>query len=77
MIVTVMYRNGLTHYPVTIEINDHCPKCGRKRGKPYPYRFCEDGEWFTVDKWDNPCGHIDYYKDVIKEAQRIKNEKKR
>jgi hypothetical protein len=74
MKVTVMYRNsffggdGWTYYPKTIEISSNCPKCGQPRGKPYNYNFCEDGEWFSVDRWDNPCGHVDYYGDVLREA---------
>jgi len=49
-----------------------CPKCGQERGKTYPYRFCEDGEWFTVDRWDNPCGHLDTYGEAYHEAKRLK-----
>lgn len=77
MIVTVMYRNnwfggdGWTYYPITISISDDCPICGKKRGKPYPYYFCEDGEWFTVDKWTNPCGHLDKYRECLKEAEAL------
>lgn len=78
MIVTVMYRNnwfggdGWACYPKTIEISNKCPVCGELRGNPYAYNFCEDGEWFTVDKWDNPCGHIDKYADVILEAEELR-----
>ena len=77
MKVTVMYRNkwfggdGWTYYPKTIEIGDLCPVCGGFRGKPYPYVFCEDGEFITVDKWDNPCGHVDTYKDCLIEAGEV------
>lgn len=71
-----MYRATLESgswvgYPVTIEIGNNCPVCGGPRGKPYSYNFCEDGEWFTVDRWENPCGHIDKYGDCIREAQTI------
>lgn len=74
MNVRVMYRNnwfggdGWTYYPVTVEIGDACPKCGGPRGRPYPHRFCDDGEWFDVNTWDNPCGHLDLYRDVLVEA---------
>lgn len=77
MRVTIMYRNnwfggdGWTYYPITIEISDRCPKCGRLRGKTYPYRFCEDSQWFVVDKWNNPCEHIDFYKNCIIEAKKL------
>lgn len=78
MIVTIMYRNdfdggdGWTAYPVTVEIADNCPQCGGPRGNPYPYHFCEDGAWFTVSRWENPCGHLDVYGAVWKESQRLK-----
>lgn len=75
MRVTIMYRNnfhggdGWTYYPMTVEIPDQCPKCGGKRGETRPYNFHEDGQWFTVDQWDNPCGHLDKYKDVYFESR--------
>ena len=78
MKVKIMYRDtyvggdGWTYYPMTIEIADACPVCGGKRGEPYPYRFCEDGEWYVVDRWDNPCGHIDAYGDCFKEYRKSK-----
>jgi hypothetical protein len=81
MKVTIMYRNsfvggdGWSYCPATIEIDDDCPVCGSKRGTPHGYNFCEDGEWFNVDKWDNPCGHIDLYKDCYFESLRIQENK--
>ena len=52
----------------TVEIVPTCPKCGGPRGEPRLQRQCEDGEWFNVSRWDNPCGHIDKYTDVLVEA---------
>ena len=69
MRVTVMYRNGWHIQPVTVEIDDKCPICGGPRGEPYNHRFYECGDWYSVDRWDNPCGHIDKYRDVLEEAQ--------
>jgi hypothetical protein len=69
MKVIVMYREGLDKYPKEIEISDKCPQCGGNRGKPYGFNFYEDGDWFFVNCWKNPCGHVDYYPDVIKEAE--------
>ncbi len=83
MKVTIMYRNnyeggdGWTYYPMMVNITDYCPICGRKRGEPKGYNFCEDGEWFHVDKWENSCRHIDKYKDVYFEAKLIKELEKR
>lgn len=69
MIVTVVKRihDGWTVTTPTIEIADTCPVCGGPRGEPYWHHFCEDGDWFTVTRWDNPCGHLDKYADVLKE----------
>lgn len=78
MKVKIMYRNtyvggdGWVYYPMTVEISDNCPVCGSKRGTPRGHHFCEDGEWFTVDIWDNPCGHLDMYKDCYKESATLK-----
>lgn len=63
--------DGWQYYPKTITIGDYCPICGGKRGEPVNHTFCEDGEWFNVDKWENPCGHIDKYGDCLKEARKI------
>lgn len=74
MRVTIMYRNnwfggdGWTYYPVTVEIADRCPQCGGPRGKPKLHRFHENGDWFTVHVWENPCGHVDRYRDVLAES---------
>lgn len=80
MTVTIMYRNsfhggdGWTFYPITVEISDYCPKCGGARGTPKGYNFYEDGETYHVDIWDNPCGHIDKYRDIYNnEIPELKN----
>lgn len=54
---------------VSVTVAWVCPVCGQPRGEPFNLNFCEDGEWFSCDRWDNPCGHIDLYKDVIAEAK--------
>lgn len=74
MIATVMYRNsffggdGWKYHPVKIQIGDFCPVCNHPRGKTRPYTFYEDGDTFTVDTWENDCGHVDLYKDCLIEA---------
>jgi hypothetical protein len=52
----------------SVAIARRCPTCGGPRGHAYPFRFPEDGEWFTVDRWDNPCGHLDLYTSVLAEV---------
>lgn len=53
----------------TVEIPDLCPVCGGPRGKPVSRPFCEDGHHYAVHCWKNPCGHLDRYEDVLREAQ--------
>ncbi|WP_019548518.1 hypothetical protein [Streptomyces sulphureus] len=52
---------------VTVKVAAECPRCGGPRGTAVPYRFHEDGDWYVVDKWDNPCGHTDVYDAVLAE----------
>jgi hypothetical protein len=67
MTVTIPDRTGNPWFPVlrTINIPDRCPKCGGERGAPTLTRQCEDGEFYYVHTWTNPCGHIDKYADLI------------
>ncbi|MCD5326804.1 hypothetical protein ACFFU8_17935 [Chromobacterium piscinae] len=59
---------------VEVEIADTCQKCGGPRGTPTRNRYCEDGEFYYVDNWTNPCGHVDRYLDVLREAKALKGE---
>ncbi len=70
MEVNILKRNvmGWPVGTVTVTISDRCPVCGGKRGEPQSYSFCEDGEWYSIDQWQNPCGHVDKYVNVLKEA---------
>jgi hypothetical protein len=52
----------------TVTIPAVCPTCGGPRGAARGFNQHEDGVWFNVDVWDNPCGHVDYYRAVIREA---------
>lgn len=65
------WGTGLTT-PVTREvtISAYCqrPGCGQRRGEPRGLNQCDDGAFYWVQAWDNPCGHVDYYRDVIREA---------
>ncbi len=76
MTVTVRDRSaespwgvGLTR-PCTrkIEISPFCPTCGERRGEPEGLNQCDDGAFYWVQVWQNPCGHQDMYADVITEA---------
>ena len=62
---------GTSHFRVVIKeltLTAKCPVCGGVRGDPQAHRFHEFGEHHTVDKWDNPCGHIDKYRSVLGET---------
>lgn len=52
----------------TVIIKKICPVCGGPRGDKRDGRIIEDGEYYYVDNWDNPCGHHDWYGQVLKEA---------
>lgn len=45
-----------------------CPRCGGPRGAARNLNQCDDGAYYSVDVWDNPCGHVDMYAAVVKEA---------
>jgi rRNA maturation protein Nop10 len=59
---------------VTITVKAECPRCGGPRGAATPYRFAEDGAWYTVDRWTNECGHEDMYDAVLVEHRKRVNE---
>ena len=59
----------MERYLRTVEIGDKCPKCGGERGTPYFSRFCEEGDFYSVSNWSNPCGHVDMYEEVLAEAR--------
>lgn len=45
-----------------------CPVCGGPRGKAAPARGFDATGSFVSDVWANPCGHLDLYTDVAREA---------
>lgn len=56
----------------TVTISNYCPRCGKPRGTPMDKTFFLDGFSYTVDYWQNPCGHMDMYYEVLEEAERMK-----
>jgi len=46
-----------------------CPKCGIRRGKPFQTFSFDGSRRLVCDGWVNPCGHVDLYKNVRKEAR--------
>jgi len=53
----------------TVTISDLCQVCGGPRGVPQSSWECDDGDYFSVDRWVNPCGHLDMYRAVLAEAR--------
>lgn len=56
---------------ITVTVAARCARCGGPRGwdTVRPDRIQERGEWFTVDRWRNPCAHQDKYGDVLQESR--------
>jgi len=55
----------------TVTVSTRCPLCGGPRGfdTVRNHNFAEDGEYLSVDRWRNPCGHADMYEAVLREAR--------
>lgn len=53
---------------VTVNLNWLCPICGEPRGQIRKVRSYDGSLCLQCDGWDNPCGHIDKYAAVRKEA---------
>lgn len=45
-----------------------CPTCGGPRGEPAPTISYDGSRRLGCDGWTNPCGHIDGYAAVRREA---------
>ena len=76
MIVKVVDRTDILPQVRIIEILDYCPVCGEKRGLPYGFNFYEDGNFYHVHRWENPCGHIDFYDKCLEENGNLNKQKK-
>jgi hypothetical protein len=49
-----------------------CPRCGGPRGEPRDGLSFDGSHRLYVSQWDNECGHIDLYREVVIEASNIK-----
>ena len=59
---------------ITINISDNCPKCGAKRGTKIWQGLSYDGSRrLHVTCWENECGHVDKYADVVEEYRECSN----
>jgi len=74
MIVTIPKMSEHGGYPgniITLEISDNCPICGGRRGKIFGTISYDGSRRLHCDGWENPCGHIDRYKDVRNEGKAV------
>ena len=55
-------------YTVTVTILDTCPKCAQRRGDVFETHSFDGSRRLNVSGWVNPCGHVDKYSAVRKEA---------
>lgn len=69
------WGSGLTT-PITCEItiSDNCPECDAPRGVPQGRNSCDDGAYYWVQVWENPCGHSDSYPAALAEAKTMAEE---
>lgn len=56
-------------------LNWQCPVCGGTRGDVYRTQAYDGSLRVNCDGWQNPCGHIDMYEAVLKEAQALQDGK--
>jgi len=59
-------------YPLIrrVDVEWVCPVCGGPRGEPYSFSFYDNGATHTCDRWNNACGHVDKYVDVLEEVKK-------
>ena len=53
---------------ITVTVRWVCPACRGPRGTVMPAVSYDGSRQLGCDGWTNPCGHIDYYADVRREA---------
>lgn len=65
-VITIPNRDsqGWLHGVTNVCVNWECPTCGAPMGEPVLRNYSEDGEYFSVHNWENPCGHLCKYGDL-------------
>lgn len=56
-------------YAMNVRLRWVCPKCGGPRGQIENGLSYDGSLYLAVNKWKNPCGHIDKYDAVRNEAK--------
>lgn len=55
-------------YSVKVTLAWQCPRCGGPRGEVFRTISYDGSCRLSCDGWENPCGHIDFYSSVRREA---------
>lgn len=55
-------------HSVRVSLLWECPRCGGPRGDVFRTISYDGSRRLGCDGWKNPCGHIDFYFDVRREA---------
>lgn len=55
-------------YSVNVNLLWECPRCGGPRGDVFRTVSYDGSRRLNCDGWKNPCGHIDSYSSVRREA---------
>lgn len=56
------------HYSIDVTLLWECPTCGGPRGEVFDTLSYDGSRRLGVHGWKNPCGHVDAYGAVRREA---------
>ena len=56
--------NGYVIGTKSIVVEWKCPVCSQEMGEPRFWDLVEDGAFYPINIWDNPCGHVVEYDDL-------------
>jgi len=56
------------HHRISVTLLWECPRCGGPRGEVYRTVSYDGSRRLHCDGWTNPCGHVDYYSAMRREA---------
>lgn len=63
-------------HSVTVSLLWECPQCGGPRGEVVRTISYDGSRRLGCDGWKNPCGHVDLYSSVRREADAERQHKK-
>jgi hypothetical protein len=68
-VIIPAFDNHQGIYKLTVKLYWICPRCEGLRGDVHQVLSYDGSLRMSVDGWINPCGHIDKYIDVRREAK--------